>query len=589
MNNKISNTEPVIEFNNFSFRYYVQSEPTLQDINLKIYPGQKVVILGPSGSGKSTLVHCLNGLIPFAYKGEIKGSLKVKGVETRTLDIFKLSKIVGTVLQDTDAQFVGLTVGEDIAFALENDCVPPEEMKKRVEKAAKMVGMEKFLNHSPFELSGGQKQRTTIAGALVDNVDVLLFDEPLANLDPATAKRATEIIDDLHRKTGKTIIIVEHRLEDVLHIEVDRVIVLKDGKIIADLHPHELMASNILKGVGLREPLYVSALKYAGVNVSTSIKPGYIKTLELKEEDKQKIVNWFSTTNYSGEEEKDSSSEPILKVENLNFSYERNKPVLKNINLEIREGEMVSIVGKNGAGKSTFAKVLCGFVKEDSGTITYKGRKLNDMTIKERAEIIGFVMQNPNQMITKAIVYDEIALGLRLRKVPEDRIKEKVSEVAEICGLKPFLSWPISALSYGQKKRVTIASILVLDPDIIILDEPTAGQDFKHYSEIMEFLAYLNSLGKTIILITHDMHLIMEYTDRAVVFADGEIIAAAEPSEILTNMDVIEKANLKETSLYQLSQLVGIEDPSKFVKHFINHDRMVRNSRAGEVDTVHFR
>ncbi|WP_241685581.1 ABC transporter ATP-binding protein [Fervidobacterium changbaicum] len=443
------------------------------------------------------------------------------------------------------------------------------------------------FTHSPFELSGGQKQRTTIAGVLVDNVDILLFDEPLANLDPATAKKAMEIIDDLHKKTGKTVIIVEHRLEDVLHIEVDRVIVLNNGRIIADMHPHELMASDILKGAGLREPLYVSALKYAGVNVSPSLKPGYIHTLELGEAEKQKVVNWFKAGSDRDLDDKDFDSEPILKVENLNFAYEKNKPVLRNINLEIKEGEMISIVGKNGAGKSTFAKVLCGFVKEDSGTITYRGKKLNDMTIKERAEIIGFVMQNPNQMITKPMIYDEIALGLRLRKVPEDEIKSKVSEVAEICGLKPFLEWPISALSYGQKKRVTIASILVLDPEIIILDEPTAGQDFKHYSEIMEFLAQLNSMGKTIILITHDMHLIMEYTDRAVVFADGEIVANAKPSEILTDVQVIEKANLKETSLYKLAQIVGVQDSTRFVQHFINYDRMVRKSHAGEINNVH--
>ncbi|UXF00569.1 heme ABC transporter ATP-binding protein [Fervidobacterium riparium] len=578
--------EPIIEFKNFTFRYHVQSEPTLYDINLKIFPGEKVLILGPSGSGKSTLVHCLNGLIPFAYKGEITGSLKIKGFETRELDIFKLSKIVGTVLQDTDAQFVGLTVGEDIAFALENDNVPHEEMKKRVEEAAKMVGMEKFLNHSPFEISGGQKQRTTIAGVLVDNVDVLLFDEPLANLDPATAKKAMEIIDELHTKTGKTVIIVEHRLEDVLHREIDRVIVLKDGRIIFDSNPHELMESDVLSSAGLREPLYVSALKYSGLKISKEIKPGYISTLSLPDKEKENVRKWFNSNSKDVQKMTDES-EPILRVENLNFSYERGKPVLKNINLEIKDGEMISIVGKNGAGKSTFAKVLCGFVKEDSGKIIYKNEILNNMTIKERAQFIGFVMQNPNQMITKPIVYDEIALGLRLRKVPEDVIERKVDEVAQICGLKPFIKWPISALSYGQKKRVTIASILALDPKIIILDEPTAGQDFSHYSEIMEFLAELNSNGITIILITHDMHLIMEYTHRAVVFADGEIVANDEPSKILTNFEVIEKANLKETSLYSLANIVGINETSEFVQHFIDYDRTVRKSHARKADNVH--
>lgn len=583
--------DPIIEFSNFTFQYYTQSEPTLYDINLKIYPGEKVLILGPSGSGKSTLVHCLNGLIPFAYKGEITGSLKIKGHETRDLDIFRLSKFIGTVLQDTDAQFVGLTVGEDIAFALENDNVPVDEMRKRVEEAAKLVGMEKFLKSSPFELSGGQKQRTTIAGVLVDNVDILLFDEPLANLDPATAKRAIEIIDELHKNLGKTVIIVEHRLEDVLHRPVDRVIVINEGRIVADMNPHDLVSSNILTSSGLREPLYVAALKYASVNVESKKTPGYIFTLKLDEEDKNKLKKWYqqgarNDDNNDNDKSFSNSYVPLLKIENLNFSYERGRQVLKNINLEVRKGEMISIVGKNGAGKSTFAKVLCGFVREDTGKLYFNGKDMSDMTIKERAQVIGFVMQNPNQMITKTIIYDELALGLRLRGVSEAEIEDKVKEVSKICGLYSFLKWPVSALSYGQKKRVTIASILTLDPEILILDEPTAGQDFSHYSEIMDFLDTLNSLGVTIIMITHDMHLIMEYSDRTLVFADGEIIADTQPSSVLTNMELVQRANLKETTLYTLAQIVGIDNETSFVQHFIDYDRLVRRNNARKVNFV---
>lgn len=333
---QIKERDPIIEFTNFTFQYYTQSEPTLYDINLKICPGEKVLILGPSGSGKSTLVHCLNGLIPFAYKGEITGSLKIKGYETRNLDIFRLSKFIGTVLQDTDAQFVGLTVGEDIAFALENDNVPVDKMRKRVEEAAKLVGMEKFLKSSPFELSGGQKQRTTIAGVLVDNVDILLFDEPLANLDPATAKRVIEIIDELHKNLGKTVIIVEHRLEDVLHRPVDRVIVINEGRIVADMNPHDLVSSNILTSLGLREPLYVAALKYASVNVESKKTPGYIFTLKLDEEDKNKLKKWYqqgarNDDNNDNDKSFSNSYVPLLKIENLNFSYERGRQVLKNL------------------------------------------------------------------------------------------------------------------------------------------------------------------------------------------------------------------------------------------------------------------
>ncbi|MFN3691934.1 MAG: ABC transporter ATP-binding protein, partial [Fervidobacterium sp.] len=469
---------PLIEFSDFTFKYYTQSEPTLKNINLRIYPGEKVLILGPSGSGKSTLVHCLNGLIPFAYKGEIKGSLKINGYETRGLDIFRLSKFIGTVLQDTDAQFVGLSVGEDIAFALENDNIPVDEMKKRVYEAAKLVGMENFLSSSPFELSGGQKQRTTMAGVLVDNVEILLFDEPLANLDPATAKKAIEIIDDLNRKLNKTVIIVEHRLEDVLHRPVDRIIVIDEGKIVAEENAHELLSSDILRSCGLREPLYISALKYADVKLRPEIYPGYIDMLKLEDSDKEKVKNWYISRdkNYLDKvvesSKKQNNEIPLLKVENVSFSYERGKNVLNGISVDIFPGEMISIVGKNGAGKSTFAKVLCGFVREDSGKIYLKGEDLSKKSIKERAEHIGFVMQNPNQMITKSIVYEEIALGLKLRGFDNVTIDRKVKEIANVCGLLPFLKWPISALSYGQKKRVTIASILTLSPQILILDEP---------------------------------------------------------------------------------------------------------------------
>lgn len=561
---------PIIEFDHFSFQYYSQAEPTLRDINLKIYPGEKILIVGPSGSGKSTLGHCLNGLIPFYYKGSIEGSLKINGIETRNLDIFKLSKMLGTVLQDSDGQFVGLTVGEDIAFAMENDCVPYAEMHTRVDRVAEMVDIAHVKNLSPYELSGGQKQRTALAGVLIDNVDILLFDEPLANLDPATGKTAIEIINDIHQRMGKTILIIEHRLEDVLHRAVDRVIVINEGRIIADMNAHELVSSNVLTSNGIREPLYVTALKYAGVQVTPEMKPGYIWSLDTSGVN-ESLRHW----NRSVVTPPPAPPGPaLLTIDHLSFSYDGVRQTLEEINFTITEGEMVSIVGKNGAGKSTLAKLMCGFEKVDKGAILYKGEDIRHKSIKERAEFIGFVMQNPNQMISKNLIFDEIALGLRLRGVAEEEIKERVEQVLEVCGLAPFIDWPISALSYGQKKRVTIASILVLRPNILILDEPTAGQDYRHYSEIMEFLRQINETGISIILITHDMHLMLEYTPRAIVLSEGRLITDAPASVVLTTPRVIEQANLKETSLYRLAQLAGIEDGTQFVQHFIDHERV---------------
>lgn len=566
--------EPVIEFKDFNFQYYSQSEPTLYDINLTIHKGEKVLIVGPSGSGKSTIGHCLNGLIPFAYKGNISGSLKIDGKETRDGNIFELSKKVGTVLQDSDGQFIGLTVGEDISFTLENDCVEQQEMKDTVQKVADMVDMGKLLNSSPFELSGGQKQRVAFAGVMVDDVDILLFDEPLANLDPATGKTAIDLIDRIQKQYQKTVIIIEHRLEDVLYRDVDRIIVVSDGRIAADMTPDEMISSDVLTNLGIREPLYATALKYAGIKVTPDMHPGHLDTLDM-ERVKEPLRKWYQERSLKKPEER---RKEILSAKNLSFQYTKRRKILQNINFSIREGEMVSIVGTNGAGKSTLAKVICGFVREDEGELYYDGNSMKDWTIKERSTKIGYVMQNPNQMICKPMIYDEVALGLRLRGVSEEEIAPRVEKVLNICGLAPFRKWPVSALSFGQKKRVTIASILVLDPKVLILDEPTAGQDYRHYTEIMEFLKSLNDQGVTILMITHDMHLMLEYTPHAIVICDGRKIGDSTAVDILTDEKTAEKANLKVTSLYELAQRAGIEDEKDFVQHFIDYEREVHRS-----------
>lgn len=564
---------PVIEFENYSFKYRTQKEPTLKNINLKIYEGEKVLIVGPSGSGKSTLTHCMNGLVPFSYTGESSGSLTICGQDPNKLGIFGISNYVGTVLQDPDGQFIGLTVAEDIAFALENDCVKQDVMKKQVLESACLVGVEKLLTHTPQALSGGQKQRVALAGVMANPVKILLFDEPLANLDPATGKYAIELIDEIHEKTNTTVIIIEHRLEDALHREVDRIILFDDGAIVADLSPNDLLVSDKLKTAGIREPLYLNALKYAGCEIKAEHLPAHIETIQV-EHYKEQLKNWYSLIDKTYEEEK---GEPILEMEDVSFSYDKGEVTLQNISFTVKRGEMLSIVGRNGAGKSTLSKLICGFEKPSKGRILYEGHDLAVESIKKRAEKIGIVMQNPNQMISKAMIYDEVAMGLIARGVNPDKIRTRVEETLKICGLYPFRNWPIGALSFGQKKRVTIASILVLNPQILILDEPTAGQDFRHYTEIMEFLEEINKqYGITIIMITHDMHLMLEYTKRAIVISNGKMIADNSPAKILTNETLIDQASLKVTSLYELAVRCEIEDATAFVERFIDYDREVR-------------
>ncbi len=564
--------DPIIQFDHFSFQYDAQAEPTLRDITLSIRKGEKILICGPSGCGKSTLAHCINGLIPFSYDGACSGSLRIDGRESRELGIFAISRTVGTVLQDTSAQFVGLTVAEDIAFALENDCVGEPELHDRVAKTAALVGVEGRLSHAPGELSGGQKQRVSLAGILVDDVDVLLFDEPLANLDPATGKAAVELIDEIGRQTGAAVIIIEHRLEDVLHRHIDRVVLMGEGRILADVSPDELLASTLLSESGIREPLYITALKYAGVTITADMHPDNIGHLALSEADKAAVRDWFRRVPPAPRREET----PVqLEAKNIRFSYRNGHEALHDLSLAVREGELSAIVGTNGAGKTTFCKLLCGFETQQEGTLLFSGADMAALSIKERAESIGYVMQDPNQMISQTMIYDEVALGLRTRKVPEDEIRPRVEEALKVCGLWPFRNWPVSALSFGQKKRVTIAAILVLQPKVILLDEPTAGQDYRHYTEIMEFLLDLNRRGITVLMVTHDMHLMLEYARRAIVFSDGGLIADAPCAEILTDGEIIRRASLKETSLYALAQRCGIEDGRAFVSRFIDYEREV--------------
>ena len=563
--------ETVIEFNNFTFQYITQKKPTLKNINLKINKGEKVLIVGLSGSGKSTLGNCINGLIPFVYEGEITGSCKVLGEETRNKSVAELSKHVGTVLQDSDGQFVGLTVGEDIAFALENDNVKIDELKNEVLETAKKLEIDNLLKHSPSELSGGQKQRVSLAGVMVDNVEILLFDEPLASLDPATGKNTIELIDQISKNTNSTVLIIEHRLEDVLYRHVDRIILFDDGEIVEDTTPDKLLASNILLEKGIREPLYISACKFAGIKIKEEDHPGYINSYKLKEEDKKKLID-MANSNY---EKKEINNEVVLEVKNLSFSYDGIKQVIDDVSFEVKKGEMLAIVGKNGAGKSTISKLLLGFVKPDSGTIKLHGRDIKDDTIYERGLKIGLVLQNPNQMICCTQIFDEVAFALKNQGINEDEIKERVYDTLKICGLYEFRNWPISALSYGQKKRVTIASILVTRPDIIILDEPTAGQDYRHYTEIMSFLEKLNKEGQTIIMITHDMHLMLEYCHRSVVICDSKKIYDGSCAKVLVDEEIVNKAYLKKTSLYDLAIQIGLK-PEDFTQSYINVERSKR-------------
>lgn len=553
----------LISFKDFSFRYSNLKQPTLRNINLDIASGEKVLIAGPSGSGKSTLAHCINGLIPFTYKGEISGSLRIKDFKPYEKSIYEISEAVGTILQDQDGQFVGLSVGEDVAFAYENNNVSQKDMYEKVNIALKEVDMLPFIKETPQNLSGGQKQKVSLAGVLSADADILLFDEPLANLDPISGWKAMEIIDRIHKSTGKTVIIVEHRIEDVLAHGFDRIIVISQGEIVADGSPDDILCTDILKNYGLREPLYIETLKNARISLKKEDK---ISTIENASKFRDIIMDTYNPEKMGINL---SNSIPVLSISNICYRYFNDSPyAIKNISFDINKGEILAILGNNGAGKSTLFKVISGMCRHQEGTILYEGKPIDDWSVRKRGKIIGYVMQNPNHMITKNMIFDEVAFGLRNYDYDEKLIMERVEEALKTCGLYKYRKWPVSSLSYGQKKRLTIASILAMNPEIIILDEPTAGQDHRNYREFMSFLENIKKTGVSIIMITHDMNLALEYADRAVVMSDGKIIADDKVYNILSDQKIIKQANLMETSITKLAKLYNVTDESSFLRYF---------------------
>lgn len=562
---------PAIQLDHVTFQYDSQAEPTLHDINLTIQPGEKVLIVGPSGSGKSTLGNLINGLIPHAFPGKLSGTVTVNGTVVQDASLATLSLQAGTVLQDPDAQFVALTAGEDIAFALENSAVAPSEMHTRVKKWADRLKIGDLLAQAPQSLSGGQKQRVAMAGVLIDEGDILLFDEPLASLDPATGEASVDLIDELHQTYHVTEVIIEHRLEDVLRRPVDRLVVMKDGRIIADDAPETLLHGQLLQQIGLREPLYLEAAEFAGVDLDQADHLADLSRFEAP----QLRPKLAAFTAEAATVKPEQLQAPLLSIDGLQFGYPNGRQIFTDLSFTLHHGEMVALVGRNGVGKSTLSHLIAGFLKPGAGRMTLDGEDLADWSVKERADKIGYILQDPNQMISKHLIFDEVALGPRLRGWDETRVKTAVIEALKVCGLYPFRSWPINALSYGQKKRVTIAAILVLEPALMILDEPTAGQDWRHFTDMMRFLTTLNERGITMMLITHDMHLMLEYAQRAIVLGDGGILMDDSPAAVLTNPAIIEHASLAQPSLYRLAKREGL-DPLAFTQAVIDQERRVR-------------
>lgn len=550
-------TTPIIDLQHVTFKYHAQAEPTLHDVSLQIFPGEKVLIAGASGSGKTTLLRLLNGLIPHAYTGDLTGELTINGRAILDQTLSELSLQAGTVLQDSDAQFVGLTVAEDIAFALENDHRPVAEIKQAVTTWARRFGLGARLELAPQMLSGGQKQRTAMAGVLVDDGKLLLFDEPLASLDPAAGWEAMTMIDGLQAARDLTVVIIEHRIEEVLRANVDRMIVMSAGRIVANDTPTAILQAGILPQYGLDEPLYIQLLRQAHVDVRQLPDVADVQRVDV-------AAHATAIAQLRVPIQPSVHTQPQLQIAHLDFQYDKNQPLFEQFNTTIHQGEILGIVGKNGSGKTTLSHLLTGFLMPDAGDIQLDGQSVLSQSIKTRAENIGYVLQNPNHMLTKSTVYDEVASGLVLREVTTDEIEARVRAVLRLLDLDEMRNWPIAALSFGQKKRVTIAAVLVLSPKILILDEPTAGQDATHTQELLTFLTKINQQEQvTIVIITHDMHLLANFVQRALVVVDGQLLADTTPAELLADEALVKAANLRTTSIYQLAARLQIARPEE--------------------------
>ena len=522
-------TNPIISFKNFSFQYRAQKKPTLHDINLDIYPGERVLIAGPSGSGKSTLAACINGLNPFSYPGECTGSLTVDGVDAPNSSIFELSAHVGTVLQDPDGQFIGLTVGEDIAFALENSCVPQKEMHEITRHAAELVGIENRLDHAPHELSGGQKQRVSLAGVMVDQVKILMFDEPLASLDPATGKQAIELIDEIQHKTDTTVLIIEHRLEDVLWRNVDRIILVNEGTILADLRPDELLATHMLAENGIREPLYLTAMRYAGIAITPEKRPAHVDTVVLDDADTARLHKWFHALPLP---EPGPAPEHLLEVRGLGFGYTKGQSTLHDISFSIGKGEMVSIVGRNGAGKSTTMNIMTGYIASTSGEVLIDGHNILEEP-EAAKKCIGYLPEQP-PLYFDMTVAEYLKFAAELKKVPKNERETQIEQVMELTGITAMANRLIKNLSKGYKQRVGLAQAILGYPEIIILDEPTVGLDPKQIIEIRELIRKLSE-EHTIILSSHILSEVSAVWDYIMIINHGKLVASVTTENLMNH------------------------------------------------------
>lgn len=535
MNAETRSQEPVLAIQNLTFRYRDRQEPSLENISLTMASGELLLLAGASGSGKTTLIRCINGLIPHSYKGELQGKILINGQDVSKLSLARISQMAGTVLQDPERQILGTRVRNEVAFGLENLGLPRDEIRQRMDEALQHLGILELRDRETFNLSGGEKQKVALAGVLAMRPNLLLLDEPLASLDPGSAQETLALVRQLADE-GMTVLMVEHRVEDVLKIKPARILYLSGGQIRYFGKPEGLT-----KEVDYHEIKLPAAM---------------IMEQAIDNPAPQPLERLPASAAADGRE--------LVQFENVAFGYEKKTEVLHGINLTLRQGDVVAILGPNGAGKTTLVKHAIGLLKPQDGRVLVNGKDTVDLSIAQIANTLGYVFQSPSHMLFAPTVHDELAFGPKNLGHPADQIEKEVAQAIDIVNLTGREDDPPLALSFGQQKRVSIAAILAMQSKILVMDEPTAGQDYKNYMGFMDAIMQLPNF-EAILFITHDVDLAVIYANRVLLVDQGRIVADGEPEEVLADLDRLKASRLVPTTLLK-ANLEHLPQTQKFLR-----------------------
>ncbi len=547
-----------IEFIDVSFTYEAAKHPAIKNINLKIKPGEVVLLTGPSGSGKTTLCSCLNGLIPHFHHGKLEGNVLVQEMNTRNTRVGVLSSRVGLVFQDPESQLISPTVADEIAFGPENLAVPRDEILKRVEEGLEIARLKGFEEREPHNLSGGEQQACAIAAVCAMHPEIYVMDEPTSNLDPLGTQHVLSMIVDVAKKRGKTLLITEHKLEEILPL-VDRVVVMHEGQIVRDDPLEEALRKDDIAQVFQRPPLVRLAEKLALDARPITATQFYTAFTEKHPLNGTAIQD-------QPEEETPNLGEPVIEIRDLHHFYGENHAALNGVDLTIRRGELVSILGKNGSGKTTLVKHINKLLDPHKGKVVVLGQDTRETTTAQLAQKVGFCFQNPNHQMITFVVKDELALGPKTLGLDKEEIERRSLEALEFVGLSGQMDADVLALGKGQKQRLALASVLTMRPEILIIDEPTTGQDPQMTQDIFEIIERLNEQGTTVLIITHKFGYAATYTRRAVILSEGKKIYDGPMGPILEDEALLRRNSLAQPQITKLAaQLKGHNVPGDIV------------------------